>query len=602
MLLHRKIGLLLFIILIAFNASAQDITFYFSAGDFSGEPDRFGNTHKVVPEDAIDPRLFGNEELLDVYFDEDNLWLKYQEAGNVLLVSHGPGFWEDAPELTMEITLALAGKYEVIFNFLDSDEFPDTGPIQAALEDEELVLYSHSNSIEATGGTRPGYPTVGNETSGSMFWHSVVLGEVEVDAGGVVKVRVDDTPGDDFNLPSEGYVTSTFQGVTLRVIELSGGLSEVQVSPGATEWTTDVSGNQFRTWAQDEAAYPNLEDWLTVNANSNSDSLWNIREGLGPYGPIIESFPPGGDDAPPLRTSVIFAQGGTYKVFLNIGDTGASDPVENLESPTPLLFGFEGEELATYHANDGEFKGTPGYNDYEMSLGEITVQDGEERHFIIDDAVEYENVQRTVYLGMRFELQADIVLDEFQVSPGVTELYTDLGGNQYMTWPLDEAAYPNLEDWLTINASSNSDSLWNIREGLGPYGPILESFPPGGDDAPTLKTRVIFSRAGTYDVFLNVGDIAASEPEENLTNPTPLMFGFEGGEMTTYHPNDGVFNGTPGYNDYEMSIGQITVEAGEEHGFLIDDAIDYENVQRSVYLGMRFVIAEGTAVDSWSLY
>ena len=61
---------LLLVTFIAVNASAQDITFYFSAGDFSGEPDRFGNTHKVVPEDAIDPRLFGNEELLDVFFDK----------------------------------------------------------------------------------------------------------------------------------------------------------------------------------------------------------------------------------------------------------------------------------------------------------------------------------------------------------------------------------------------------------------------------------------------------------------------------------------------------------------------------------------------------
>jgi hypothetical protein len=602
MLVKRKIGLLLFVVLFAFNASAQDIMFYFSAGDFSGEPDNFNNTHKVTPDDAIDPRLFGNEELLDVFFDEDNLWLKYQEAGNVLLVSHGPGFWEDAPELTMEITVAMAGKYEVIFNFLDSRDAPDTGPIQAALGGEDLVLYSHSNSIEATGGTAPGYPTVGGETSGSMFWHSVVLGEVEADAGGVVKVRVDDTPGDEFNLPAEGYVTSTFQGVTLRVLELSGSLSEVQVNPGAYEWTTDISGNQFRTWAQDEAAYPNLEDWLTVDANSGSDSLWNVREGLGPYGPIIESFPPDGDDAPPLKTSVIFAQGGTYKAYLNIGDTGASTPEDNLTNPTPLVFGFEGEDLITYHPNDGEFKGTPGYNDYEISLGEISVQDGEERHFIIDDAIEYEGVQRTVYLGMRFELQVDIVLDEFQVSPGVTELYTDLGGNQYMTWAQDEAAYPNLEDWLTIDANSETDNLWNVREGLGPYGPIIESFPQSDENAPPLRTRVIFSRAGTYDVYLNVGDIAASDPEENLESPTPLMFGFEGGEMTTYHPNDGVFNGTPGYNDYEMSIGQITVEAGEERAFIIDDAVDYEGAERSVYLGMRFSITEGTAVESWSLY
>jgi len=45
---------------------AQNITFFFSAGDLSENPDRFGNTHSVGPAEAIDPRPFGNEALLDV--------------------------------------------------------------------------------------------------------------------------------------------------------------------------------------------------------------------------------------------------------------------------------------------------------------------------------------------------------------------------------------------------------------------------------------------------------------------------------------------------------------------------------------------------------
>ncbi len=589
------------LVLVAFSASAQDITFYFSAGDFSGEPDRFGNTFKVVPEDAIDPREYGNEELLDVYFDEDNLWLKYREAGNVLLVSHGPGYWEDAPELTMEITAAMAGKYEVILNFLDANGAPDTGPIQAALGDEALVLYSDANAIGATGGTSPGYPTVGGGTAGNMWWYTVSLGEAEVDAGGVIKVRVDDVPGDAFDIPAEPHVTSTFQGVTLRVIELGGALSEVQVSPGETEWTTDISGNQFRTWAADEAVYPALEDWLTINANSNSDSLWNIREGLGSYGPIIESFPSGGDDAPTLKTSIIFAEAGTYDAFVNIGDTGASDPDENLATPNPLKVALEGEELITRVAGDGVFKGTPGYNDYEVALGSITVSAGEQVNYIIDDAPDFEGVSRSVYLGMRFSKQVQVVLSEFQVSPGVIEMYTDIGGNQYRTWPVDEAAYPTQEDWLTITSREDGSNKWNIREGLGPYGPILESFPPV-NDAPSLRTAVTFARGGAYEVYLSLGDIAASEFDENAANPTPLKFGIEGQEMKNWHANDGTFNGTPGYNDYEMSIGTISVSGGETVGFIIDDSTDYEGALRSVYLGMRFVVAEPTTVDSWSLY
>lgn len=130
---------------IVFSSSVgftQEVSFFFAAGDISGEPDRFGNTHTIEPTDAYDPRPFGNEALADVFFDDDNLWLIYQVDGNVMLVSHGPGFFEDAPEISMVITPALSGRYEVIFNFLDNNNAPDTGPIQAALGDGELTLYS----------------------------------------------------------------------------------------------------------------------------------------------------------------------------------------------------------------------------------------------------------------------------------------------------------------------------------------------------------------------------------------------------------------------------------------------------------------------------
>ena len=50
------------------TAMAQNITFFFSAGELGGEPDRFGNTFVVGPEDAIDPRPFGNEDLVDIFF------------------------------------------------------------------------------------------------------------------------------------------------------------------------------------------------------------------------------------------------------------------------------------------------------------------------------------------------------------------------------------------------------------------------------------------------------------------------------------------------------------------------------------------------------
>ena len=564
---------------------AQNITFFFSAGELGGEADRFGNTYVVGPEDAIDPRPFGNEDLQDIFFDEDDLWLIYKVEGNTMLVSHSPGGFENSPELFMDITAAIGGKYEVILNFLDSRATPGDAPIKAALGDNELMEYSELNSTPATGGTSPGYPQFDGTTQGTMWWQTVSLGEVEVEDGGVIKVRVDDAE----DVFSDEWITSTWQGVTLRVIELGGAISEIQVSPGAFDWVTDVSGNQFKTGPQDTAL--SEEEWITINANSASDNLWNIREGLGAYGPILESFPNSGEDAPTLQTSVIFANGGTYDVFFSLGDTGAVDEEENLTTQTPLNFAIEGEEFVRWHANDGEFKGTPGYNDYEMHVGQIEVTDGEQVNFLVDD-VQDGTATRSVYMGMRFVKQASLTISEFSVSPGVFEPTTDLFGNTVVTGPQDTETYPALEDWITINANSASDSLWNIREGLGSYGPIIESFPTGGEDAPTLQTSVTFGTAGTYEVYFSLGDVGAVDEEENLTTPTPLNFAFEGEEFTRWHANDGVFIGTPGYNDYEMSVGQITVAKGETRNFLIDDVQD-GTATRSVYLGMRFVFVEG---------
>ncbi len=578
----------------AFSVQAQEITFFFSAGDFSGEPDRFGNTHAIGPEEAIEPRPFGNEELAETFFDEDNLWLIYVHEGNTFLVSHAPGDFEDSPEIYMDISVAIGGKYEVILNFLDQRNNPGTGPIQAALGDAPLVEYSELNAIPATGGTSPGYPTIDGPT-GNMWWQTVSLGEAEVESGGVIRVRVDDV-GDIF---SEDFVTSTWQGVTLRVIELGGSISEIQISPGAFDWVTDVSGNQFRTGPLDRETFPDQSDWLTVNANNANDNLWNIREGLGSYGPILETFPASGEDGPTLQTSVIFAEAGTYDVFFSLGDIGSVNPEENLTNPTPLNFALEGEDFTRWHANDGEFKGTPGYNDYEMSVGAITVAAGEEVNFWIDD-VQDGTAQRSVYLGMRLLRQQELQISEFTMSPGVFDPTTDLFGNTLLVGPADSEAFPTQEDWLTVNANSTSDNKWNIREGLGSYGPILESFPNGGEDAPPLQASVTFAKGGVYDVFFSLGDIGAVDPEENLQNQTPLNFALDGEEFTRYHANDGTFNGTPGYNDYEMAVGQIQVSTGETRQFLIDDVQD-GTAARSVFLGMRFVFAgEGEAPPSAS--
>ncbi len=172
---------------------------------------------------------------------------------------------------------------------------------------------------------------------------------------------------------------------------------------------TDKNGNQYRTWAMDENAYPNLEDWLTDHkSGSGSDNQWNTRDGLGIFGPILEAFPGGEtEDAPPLRTTVIPAEGGTYDVFYYFGDTGASDPQENLDLPHPTWVYFEGEEPRYFVAGDGEFVGLHGYNTYEMYLGQVTVEAGEEINVIIDDGYQHElsvDGSRSVYCGLLLDI------------------------------------------------------------------------------------------------------------------------------------------------------------------------------------------------------
>ncbi|MCB1098622.1 MAG: hypothetical protein KDN22_23825 [Verrucomicrobiae bacterium] len=472
-------------------ATAQGISFFFPAGQLSGE-DRFGNSHTVTPsdpgtpeepitlDDVIEPLPFGDDDLFGVAIEEDNKWLIYEVFGDAMLVSNGPGGLEDSPELTMNITVKIGGKYEVVLNFLDERDNPGAGPIMAALGDDELKLYSEENATPKTGGTSPGYPGIDATTQGVMWWETVTLGEVQVEAGGNVKVRIDDTTSDF----ADPWITSTFQGITLRAIELDGAISEIQVSPGAFDWVTDSGGNQFKTGPVDPDL--TIDDWLTDNANSSSDGLWNIRQGLGTYGPILESFPLSGDDAPTLQTSVIFAQSGIYDVFLNLGDTGAVDPDENETNSTPLNFAFEGEEFTRWHANDGVFKGTPGYNDYEMSVGQITVPAGEVINFLIDD-VQDGTASRSVYLGLRFELvEAGLAPLPFQISSLVK-------GADAVT--LSWASRANREYIVEFSPTLTPDSWIELDDGVASEGDVTTFSDP-------VATRVN-AETGWYRVRQN---------------------------------------------------------------------------------------------------
>lgn len=397
---------LVVILLVGVGVSAQEFTIFFPAGTVEKATDRFGNTFVVGPASAIESRPLDTLVNEGVIFEEDKKWLVHRVEGNLFLVSHAPGLWEDAPEVKMEITVGSGGKYQVTLNFLDSNTALGTGPIQAALGSGDLVIYSADNSVRASGGTTPAYPFSDGTTSGAMFWYSVVLGEVEVKDGETITIRIDDVPGDKFGIAASLEVCSVFQGITLTVLEGGPPLPEIQVSPGVFEWFTDRNGHKYKTWPADEAAYPTQDDWLTITTRQDGSGKWNIRQKLGPYGPILESFPSAGNDAMPLRTSVIFAQAGMYDVYVSLGDTAAADPAQNLTEPNPLIFGIEGKELKSWHPNDGVFKGTPGYNDYEVFVSQITVKEGEQVNFIVDDDIEYPGVYRSVYLGMRIVQQS----------------------------------------------------------------------------------------------------------------------------------------------------------------------------------------------------
>ena len=211
-------GLLVCLMLsVATVAFAQEFTMFFPAGEIEDYEDKYGNLYSLGPKNAIEPTPIGSEATgwEDVFFEEDNLWSVCAYIGVDFLVSNAPGWGEDAPELTVEITMAHAGKYEVILHFLESSSARGAsdlgdGPIQAALGDGDLVLYSAHNSVEASGGTGPSYPVGGGGAGSGMWWYTGVLGEVEVAAGEKIVVRVDDTPFDQFDLSGPGETTFSF--------------------------------------------------------------------------------------------------------------------------------------------------------------------------------------------------------------------------------------------------------------------------------------------------------------------------------------------------------------------------------------------------------
>ncbi|MBN2327406.1 MAG: hypothetical protein JXR73_09645 [Candidatus Omnitrophica bacterium] len=346
-------------------------------------------------------------------FNLDNKWMIYPVAGRELLLSHGPGSGEDAPQLTTEITVAHAGTYEVIFHFMDSNDNPDQGWILASLNDGEVQEYGagHPDAVRATGGTSPAYPWIDGTTISSMFWYTAVMGEIELAAGESIQIAIDDYQ---FSSGLE-YMASVFEGVTLHVIEGGPPITDIMVSTEFRyEWGVDGQGNQYMTIAADESL---TEDQVFTSTDSNSDGLWRLRSpNMGPYGYIYSGMgPTGEEDCPMLKTIVEIAQGGMYEVYMYMGDVGQVG-TDDEDNPQPIKAGFDPDNLTTYLQADGEFIGLYGFNVLQVSLGTVEVEDGGRLEVYIDDAEEVEGGdRRSNYGGLLLVKKEDTSLDNWHL-------------------------------------------------------------------------------------------------------------------------------------------------------------------------------------------
>lgn len=389
-------------------AAAQNLSLFFPAVRVGEHTDGFGNVYSTGPADAITEYSADNPGLIQ----EDNLWFVYpgdlfNSRGFDGLVSNGPGVGEDAPELQTQIAMAHAGTYEVTFHFMDSTAAPGEAKIQAALGNGEFATYSAENATELAGGSPIIIPNeFGEPEEGdNLFFYRASLGEVTVEAGETITVRVDDTQEGQAAI----WMVSMYQGVTLTVVE--GGPEVVTAAPRPYGEYTDSAGNVINTVAADDTLAPEAV-WTLDSANT--DNLWRLREDNGIFGAVLVSRGPraadsGNEDCPVLRTSITVQNGGTYEVYLMQGSLGTWGQDDRY---CPLDAAIEGDEFTVFGRRDGNFLGKFTFNIVEQYLGSVTVADGETVNVLIDDVVDYPAVTgenpgngdyRSVYAGLRLQ-------------------------------------------------------------------------------------------------------------------------------------------------------------------------------------------------------
>jgi hypothetical protein len=120
-----------------------------------------------------------------------------------------------------------------------------------------------------------------------------------------------------------------------------------------------------------------------------------------------------------------------------------------------------------------------------------------------------------------------------------------------------------------------ADGQWHLRTNHGNEGSVLASSEIGGEDAPMLKTHVIFSEGGTYDLWVNFwADPSADWRIQAGLSPNRLQIyramASKGVESGDHEPAITLVDGTDTFL-YQAYIGRVSVAAGDTTEVYVDD-------------------------------
>jgi len=122
-----------------------------------------------------------------------------------------------------------------------------------------------------------------------------------------------------------------------------------------------------------------------------------------------------------------------------------------------------------------------------------------------------------------------------------------------------------------------ADNKWHIRTGYGNGGSVLTSAEAGGENAPTLKTRVVLPETGTYDIWVNFWANPSAGNDwrikAGLSASTMQLFR----QMACKQVEDGdhttalVLTGSGNTFLYQAYLGRVQTLAGDTLNVFVDD-------------------------------